>query len=443
MRLFIHIFLLVLIISTPASANVFNAQMTRLDNGMDVVVIPNTRAPVVHHMVWYKVGSAQEDAGTSGSAHFLEHLLFRGTDKIPDGEFSKIIRGLGGESNAFTSYDYTGYYETVAKEHLARVMGMEADRMRGLTLSDEAVLRERDVVLEERRQRTDNNPTARFFEQMRARLFPDHPYGIPVIGWMDELSGLQKDNALKFYNHYYHPNNAVLVVAGDIAFDDVVKLAQDTYGKIPASQTDLSFTFPTLSSFDDLQTYSYSDPQVSEPLLLIGTRAPSYKQDPKMSLALQVIEEAVSGGPTTPLYNTLVIEQKKAISASLSYSASAADTASLWISVVPVEGETLDALTIAVQDFLADLLQTSLSEEEITNAKTRLKREAIFARDSLRTAPMVIGRALSVGETLQSVETWPEQINAVTQDDIKDALVFAFGEQARQRTVVGQMQVEK
>ena len=211
--------------AVPRAALATEVSEFTLDNGMQVVVVPDHRAPVVTHMVWYRVGSADEQGGKSGIAHFLEHLMFKGTDKHPAGEFSQVVSKLGGQENAFTSQDYTAYFQRVAKEHLATVMGFEADRMTGLVLTDEVVLPERDVVLEERRMRTDNDPASQLSEAAQAAMFTNHPYSHPIIGWEDEIKKLNRDDALAFYRRFYTPNNAILVVAGDVEPDEVRRLA--------------------------------------------------------------------------------------------------------------------------------------------------------------------------------------------------------------------------
>ena len=204
-----------------------------LGNGLQVLVIPDHRAPVVTQMIWYKVGAADEPPGSSGIAHFLEHLMFKGTDAIPPGQFSKIVAKNGGEDNAFTNHDVTAYFQRVAKDRLPTVMAMEADRMANLRLSKEDVATERDVILEERRSRVDNDPSSILQEQMMAALYTKHPYGIPIIGWAHEVAALDRDDALSFYKRFYAPNNALLVVAGDVEPDEVRKLAEETFGKLP------------------------------------------------------------------------------------------------------------------------------------------------------------------------------------------------------------------
>src|ERR671921_2337870 len=203
-----------------------------LDNGLEVVVIPDRRVPVVTHMVWYRNGSADDPLGQSGIAHFLEHLMFKGTAKHPAGEFSKVVSGLGGQENAFTSFDYTAYFQRVAREHLRTMMEFEADRMTKLLLEEAVVGPERDVVLEERRMRVETDPAAQLSEAMAASLFVHHPYGTPIIGWMHEIEGLNREHALSYYRRFYTPENAILVVAGDVTGDDVRKLADMTYGRI-------------------------------------------------------------------------------------------------------------------------------------------------------------------------------------------------------------------
>src|SRR5438128_1283712 len=222
------------LIALPCSAPAAGPQVGHftLANGLEVVVVPDHRTPVVTHMIWYKVGSADETSGKSGLAHFLEHLMFKGTAKNPAGKFSQTVAALGGQENAFTSSDYTGYFQRTSKEHLKTLMEFEADRMTGLVLTDDAVKPELNVVLEEQNQRIANNPGARLGEQMEAALYLNHPYGKPIIGWRQEIEGLTREDTLAFYRRFYTPNNAVLIVAGDVTADEVKALAQETYGKV-------------------------------------------------------------------------------------------------------------------------------------------------------------------------------------------------------------------
>ena len=215
--------------STSSAPHVVNFTLA---NGLDVVVIPDHRAPVVTHMVWYRNGAADDPPGKSGIAHFLEHLMFKGTKRHPKGEFSEFISEVGGMENAFTGNDFTAYFQQIAKQHLKACMAFEADRMTGLTLTDDIVAPERDVVLEERRMHCDTDPGAQLGEAVQAALFTHHPYGIPVIGWGHEIEGLNREDALAYYKRFYTPENAILVVAGDVEPDEARALAEETYGKI-------------------------------------------------------------------------------------------------------------------------------------------------------------------------------------------------------------------
>ena len=274
-----------------------------LDNGMQIVVIPDRRAPVVTHMVWYKVGSADEERGKSGIAHFLEHLMFKGTAKYKAGEFSRAVSEIGGNENAFTSSDYTAYYQQVTPEALPRMMEFEADRMRGLVLTDEVVAPERDVVIEERRQRVENNPGAVLAEEIDATLYQNHPYGVPVIGWMQEIEQLDRDDAFAFYDRYYAPNNAILVVAGDVDAAEVRTLAEATYGKVPRGP-DLP---PRVRAQEPEQntrrTVSMTDPRVTLPSFQMSFLTPSYASaDDGEAEALDLMSEILGGGIRSRLY---------------------------------------------------------------------------------------------------------------------------------------------
>jgi zinc protease len=416
--------------SFPVSAGIFNAQTMTLENGLEVVVIPNHRAPIVHHMLWYKAGAAQEINGHSGVAHFLEHLLFKGTNHLTRpleaGEFSKIVKSLGGEDNAFTSYDYTAYYQTIAKEHLNTVMQMEADRMRNAIAPESHVISERDVVMEERSQRTDNNPQARFSEQMQATLFPGHPYGRPIIGWKDEILTMTSTHTNAFYNQWYAPNNAVLIITGDITLENVRQDIQRIYGDLPKGK-DMIRHFPSLPTFEGETLITHHDAQVKQPSYFRAYQAPSYHQNKEDALALQILENILDGGATTRLYKKLVVESKKAISISLSYSSDKYDTSSLWISATPSDGTSIDELESAINAVLSDLITHGVTDQEIIESKIRLKNAAIFARDSLSAPAHIIGHALSTGSTLQDVETWDKQIDATTKEQIQSVSKLYLG----------------
>jgi len=411
-------------------SKVFDAKSYVLENGLKIVVIENHRAPVVTHMVWYRAGSSDEPAGKSGIAHFLEHLMFKGQNDntlgltLSSGEFSRIVRTLGGEDNAFTSRDYTAYFQSVSKDHLEQVMTMEAGRMRGLNPPLEEVISENKVIQEERRQRTDNSPRAQLGEQMTEVLFANHPYAAPVIGWMHEIQSLTWDDAKAFYDLYYAPNNAVLVVSGDVTGEEVLKLAQKTYGLLPAAEVP-ERAFTRSPAFKAQTRVTLAHENVKEPLFTREYRVPSYRQDKTSSLALQVFEEIMGGGSTSRLYRDLVVDQKIATDVSLYYRSTAWDDATLSITVIPSSLDDLPRIEMAINDALRQIIKDGPSAEELSNAVTRLQTEAVYARDSLSGPAMVIGYSLITGSTLDDVEYWPHNIEKVTAEQIK-AVATAF-----------------
>ena len=236
-----------------------------LPNGLELVVIPDHRAPVVTHMIWYKVGAADETPGKSGLAHFLEHLMFKGTAKNPAGQFSQVVARFGGQENAFTSNDYTAFYQRVPSDQLKTVMDFEADRMTGLQLTDQVVLPEREVILEEQNQRVGNNPRARLSEQIDAALFLNHPYGKPVIGWRHEMEQLSRDDAIGFYRRFYAPNDAVVIVAGDVEPSEALKFAEATYGKVARHANIQPRERPQEPPPVAVRSLTLADPRVEQP----------------------------------------------------------------------------------------------------------------------------------------------------------------------------------
>lgn len=402
---------------------VFNAETFTLDNGMQVVVIPNHRAPVVTHMVWYKVGAADEPQGdgVSGAAHFLEHLMFKGSDALAPGELSKLIRGLGGEDNAFTSWDFTAYFQSIAKTYLPTVMAFEADRMVNLRPPIDQVNSELQVILEERRQRTDNDPQAQFSEQMRAVLFNTSPYGIPVIGWRDEMPKLGWKDAEAYYKTWYAPNNAILVVSGDITANELKPLAEKYYGILKARPVPVHVR-PTVPDFPASETLVMRHEDIRQPVFIRGWRAPGFMQDKNTAYTLQVIEELISGNPATPLYQSLVVKQKLATSIDLSYDGDNRGEGSLWIYASTAPGVSPEQFEAALEKEIRSYIGAGFKEEDIERAKTRMISSAIYARDSVAGPAMVIGQTLAAGGTLDDVEYWPERIRAVTPENVQKAL---------------------
>ncbi|MFC0283912.1 M16 family metallopeptidase [Camelimonas abortus] len=392
-----------------------------LDNGLDVVVIPDRRAPVVTHMVWYRNGSADDPPGKSGIAHFLEHLMFKGTRLHPEGEFSDVVAAIGGQENAFTSYDYTAYFQRVAKEHLGRMMHFEADRMHNLAFDEAVVGPEREVVIEERRMRTDSDPEQRLAEAMDAALFTHHPYGTPIIGWMHEIEGLTRDDAFSYYQRFYTPSNAILVVAGDVEPEEANALAAEHYGVIPAAPR------PQRRRVQEpppqaARRVTVADARVEQPLLRRLYLAPSaLTGGAQLACALDVLAELLGGGPTSVLYRRLVLEQGKAVSAGAWYFGSAVDMTRFGFYVTPAAGVSLDDMEQMLDAAIADFLAKGVSEADFRRAVTRLVADMTYARDSQATLARVFGSALAIGETIEDVRAWPARIAAVTPQEVMDA----------------------
>jgi zinc protease len=394
-----------------------------LENGLDVVVIPDRRVPVVTHMVWYRTGSADDPIGQSGIAHFLEHLMFKGTDKHPAGEFSKVVAALGGQENAFTSYDYTAYYQRVAKEHLGTMMAYEADRMRGLVLDEAVVGPERDVVLEERRMRVETDPGAQLSEAMASSLFVHHPYGIPIIGWMHEIETLNRDHALHHYRRFYAPNNAILVVAGDVSAAEVRHLAENTYGVLASSGPRPVRLRPREPDPCALRAVSVMDDKVEQPILqklyltpssLTASNADSY--------ALEVLAEVLGGGPASYLYRKLVLDEGVAVNTGSWYMGSAMNETRFSLYGVPNEDVTLEALEERMDNALRKALDEAFTPQALERGKTRLIADTIYASDSQSSLARVYGAALAIGETIEDVQLWPAKIEAVTRDEMAHVL---------------------
>jgi zinc protease len=404
-----------------AEAALFNPETFTLDNGMQVVVVTDRRAPVVSHHVWYKVGSADSPLGKSGLAHFLEHLMFKGTANLAPGEFSEIVARNGGNENAFTGQDYTGYYQTIARDRLELVMEMEADRMTNLVLDDAAVLPERDVVLEERSQRIDNDPGSRLAEQTNAAQFLNHPYRLPVIGWRHEMETYTREDALNFYRSWYAPNNAVLIVAGDIDAGELRPLAERYYGSIPRREVPqrVRVQEPPQQAAREVELI---DPRVRQPSWSRSYLAPSYTAGAtEYAYPLQVLADILGGTSTSRLYRSLVIDQKLAASAGAYYRGTSLDDATFIVYASPRPGVSLDEIEAAVEAELARLTEQPITEEEVARSTGRLVGEAVYARDSLSKAVRSFGVALATGRTVDDVEAWPARIAAVKAKEVNAA----------------------
>ena len=405
-----------------ALAEVFNPETFKLQNGLQVVVVPNHRAPVATIIIYYKIGAMDEPAGKSGLAHYFEHLMFKGTKNLAPGEFSTIVARNGGSDNAFTSQDYTGYVTSVAAERLELILKLEADRMTGLRLTPDDIEPERKVVLEERLSRVDNNPSAQLSEQAAAALYANHPYRIPIIGWRHEIEGLTRADLMDFYRTWYAPNNAVIVISGDVTAETVRPMVERHFGTI--SRRELP-TRPTWRepprSAERLITLSHH--RVRQPSWSRRFLAPSHGQgDEKRQIhALEVLTEILSGGTTGRFYRQLVVEKGLAAHAVAWYSGDNRGPGVFGFYGSPRPGHTLDEIEAAIEAEIEKLLANGVTETEVRTAIERMQAEAIFARDSLGGPPRILGNALMTGQTLADVEAWPDRIGQVTKADIEAA----------------------
>jgi zinc protease len=403
---------------SPASNLAFHG---KLDNGLEVVVVPDTRAPVVTHMVWYKVGAADEPQGKSGIAHFLEHLMFKGTDKVPPGEFSKIVARLGGQDNAFTSQDITSYFQRVAKEKLLQVMEMEADRMANLKLDEHEVLTERKVIMEERRSRVDNDPGSLLQEQMMAALYVAHPYHNPVIGWEPEIRKLDRSDALAFYKKFYAPNNAILVVTGDVQPAEVMALAKDTYGKIAANpEVGGKRVRPVEPEPLTERRLILRDGRVGKATFEREYLTPSASTSTEGEAeALQVLARIIGSSATSRVYNALVRDEKIASSATAWYSGIALDTGRFGFYAVAAGETKLENIEASIDRVIDEVINNGVTAEELERARNGEIANLIYSSDSQQSLAHTYGWNLATGRTIEDVETRKDRLKAVTRERIQ------------------------
>jgi zinc protease len=399
-----------------------------LDNGLNVVVIEDHRAPVVVQMIWYRVGAADEPPGHSGIAHFLEHLMFKGTDTVGPNQFSAIVEAQGGDDNAFTTWDYTAYFQRVAADRLPLVMKMEADRMRNLRLLQDDVDTERQVILEERNQRTDSDPGALLSEQMRAAQFQNSPYGIPIIGWRHEMEQLSREDALEYYGRFYAPNNATLVIAGDVDPAAVKALAEEHYGPVLPSDGIVPRERPQEPPQLAERRLTLADKRASEPYIMRTYLAP--ERDPgnqKEAAALTVLAELLGGsGQTSVLPRALQFDSQTAVYTTAFYDGSSIDDATFGLIVVPSPGVSLQTAEDEMDRVIADFMKTGPDPAALDRIRTQVRAGDIYARDDVNALARRYGEGLSIGLTIADLDSWNAELSAVTEADIIAAAQKVF-----------------
>jgi len=409
-----------LAVDSPPVDAATKVSYSKLKNGMEVVVIPDHRAPVVTHMVWYRVGAADEPRGVSGIAHFLEHLMFKGTEKIPPGEFSKIVARNGGQDNAFTGHDATAYFQRVAKDRLPLVMEMEADRMTNLRLLEKDVLTERKVILEERRSRVENDPSSILGEQMMAAMYHSHPYGIPILGWEHEMRELNRQVALEFYQRYYAPNNAILVVAGDVTSEQVTKLAEKTYGKLKPQTDRVRVPRPKEPPHRAPIRIKLEDARASRPTIQRFYLVPSYSvAEPGEAEALDLMMKILGEGSTSRIYKKLAVKQKISASAGGWYSATGLDSGSIGIYAVASDNVDAKTLETSLDATIAELIEKGVTQKELDRARNSHIASYIYGADNQTSLARRYGWGLVNGRTIADIESWPDKLEKVTVGDIQ------------------------
>jgi zinc protease len=390
-----------------------------LDNGMQLIVREDHRAPVVVSQIWYKVGASYEHIGITGVSHVLEHMMFKGTDKHPPGEFSRIIAENGGRENAFTGRDYTSYFQQLEVSRLPIAFELEADRMRNLHLQEEEFQKERDVVVEERRLRTEDKPSALTYEKFMATAFQVNPYHNPVIGWMDDLKSLTLEDLSHWYQTWYSPNNATLVVVGDVEPQAVRQLAQQHFGRIPPS------TLPA-------QKPRREPPQQGErrvvvrvpaevPVVILGYRTPVLRtvDEPWKAYALEVLANILDGGDSARISRELVRGQGLAASAGAGYDLTARHDSLLTLEATPAQGQEVARVEQALREQVARLHREPVSEEELSRIKAQVTASKVYELDSVFYQAMQIGQLETVGLEWQEAERYVERINAVTPAQVQ------------------------
>lgn len=409
---------------------------TSLDNGLEVVVIEDRRAPVVVHMVWYRVGAADEPPRQSGIAHFLEHLMFKGTESMDPGEFSRVVEANGGRDNAFTSWDYTGYFQRVASDRLDLMMQMEADRMANLSFTEDDWRPERAVILEERGQVLESRVGGQFNESMMAALYKSHPYGIPIIGWSHEMETLTGQNAMDFYAQHYGPNNAILVIAGDVDTAQALEMAQQIYGPVAPNPAIVPVARVMEPPHLAERRLVFEDARVGTPYVNRMYLAPVRRAgDQAQAAALQMLAALLGGSSTTSvLERRLNFEQGIALSAWAGYNGMSRDYGTFTLGIAPVDGVSLEDAEAALDAVVAEFLENGVDQAQFDRVRRQIRASEIYALDDVQGRARQYGVGLSIGLGVDDIDGWVDALDAVTPDDVIAAGQFLLD---RRNSVTG------
>jgi zinc protease len=402
-----------------ASAALANPFETTLKNGLKVIVKEDRRAPTAVHMVWYKVGSMDEVDGTSGLAHALEHMMFKGTPKVGPGEFNKRVAAAGGRDNAFTNYDYTAYFQQIPKQKLPEMMALEADRMSHLTLDPKEFAKEIQVIMEERRMRTDDNPQSLLFEALNAAAYQAHPYRRPVIGWMADLEQMTAADLRDWYRRWYVPNNATLVVVGDVDHQAVFREAEKTYGKVRSRAIESRKPIAEAPQ-KGIRRITVKGP-AELPQVLLAWKAPVLRDVNKDAdpYALEMLGAVLDGHDAARLTRHLVKEQRLAQGVGSAYDTTSRGPSLFFLMATPAEGHTPAELEAALKAEVARIAAEGVSEEELQRARAQLVASQVYKRDSMFAQAMEIGQMEIVGLSYRAVDTMIDKLKAVTAADVQ------------------------
>ena len=391
-----------------------------LENGMRVIVKEDHRAPVMVSQIWYRAGAMDEFNGTTGVAHVLEHMMFKGTRDVPPGEFSKRIAAAGGRENAFTSRDYTAYFQQMQKDRLELAMRLEADRMANLVISDELFAKEIQVVMEERRLRTEDQPQSVVYERLMATAYQAHPYRRPIIGWMDDLMNMTAQDARDWYARWYAPNNATLVVAGDVKADEVLELARRHFGPLPARELPPRKPQAEPAQVGSKRIVVKAPAQL--PYLLMAWHAPTLKDWERDSTpyALQILVGVLSGNDSARLQKTLVKTRQIAVSASAGYDDVARGPGMFMVEATPAPGKTVAALEKAIREEIGRIQREGVSEAELARVKAQVIAADVYQRDSLFYQAMQLGEYVTAGLPPEALARRVDRLRAVTAADVQE-----------------------
>ena len=414
------LFILLFCFESKSNIN-FNAKSTTLENGLRLIVVENPRAPVVAQMMWYNFGSNIEQRGKSGLAHFMEHLMFKGTKKFPNSYYSDYLSKIGGSENAFTSYDYTAYYQIFPSQHLEKIIELEADRMNNLTLTKKNVEIEKKVILEERFQRIESDPSAQLDESMRTVLFPNDYYGRPIIGWKHEIENLSYDDVIDFYKENYKPNNAILILSGDIKFKNAKKIVNKYYKSIKFSQ---KIKLNKLNN-PDLKTSTnveLSNENVKQQIWKRIYRTKSYNDSMTQSIALDLGMKILAGGTSSLLYEEFVNKKKIFSMVGGFFQGLTKGNGYIYFYAIPNKKVEQSEISDLLDKFIVQAIDEGISEEKLILEKKKYYFDSIYGMDGILKPAEIIGEALTIGLSLDDIENWNDKLDEINLEMVKKEL---------------------